>query len=488
MRGVRARLTATLVALVAVTAAILGVGAYAFVDIRIRAQVLDDAAAEARFDLSVLAPERLPEDPTPQDIVSARLFESFRSRGVETIVDLGDGRPFASRLGLAAALDELSAGVRSAVDRGELAYEWTRVEGEPVLVVGGRVPPSGPRLYFVHDMRPLEATLEQLRLALGGGALVLVLVALVAARVVARGVLAPVEAAGRAAERIELGDLSARVPVTSRDEFGAWAERFNRMAAALDATIADLRAAEAQNRRFVADVSHELRTPLAALVAEASILRDDLEALPPGSRRAGELLVGDVARLRTLVDELMELSRFDAHAEQLAAEPVDLGRLVEAVVARRLPEARLTLPDSRVELETDPRRLERILANLLDNAREHAPAAPIEVGLAITGDAITISVGDRGPGVDDDRLDRIFERFYKADPSRHGGSSGLGLAIANEHAVLIGGTLRASNRTGGGLRVELQLPVTGSLQGRNPPAIGRGERGTPTPSAQETRG
>ena len=194
--------------------------------------------------------------------------------------------------------------------------------------------------------------------------------------------LAPVEAASRAAERIERGDLSARVPVTSNDEFGTWAQRFNRMAEALGDTIGRLEAAEAQNRRFVADVAHELRTPLAALVAEASILREHLGELPPESRRAGELLVSDVGRLRALVDDLMEVSRFDARAEQIALEPVDLGRLVATVAAARLPEAALDLPGEPLVVETDPRRLERILGNLLDNAREHAAGSPVEVTLA----------------------------------------------------------------------------------------------------------
>ena len=219
------------------------------------------------------------------------------------------------------------------------------------------------------------------------------------------------------------------------------------MAAALAETIGRLEAAEAQNRRFVADVAHELRTPLAALVAEASILREHLDALPEASRRAGELLVSDVGRLRSLVDDLMEVSRFDAHAEQIAVEPVDLGRLVRAVTASRLPEASLSLPRSPLVIETDPRRFDRIVANLLDNAREHAPAAPVAV---VARDRhgrgeIVVAVTDRGPGVPPDRLARIFERFYKADPSRHGGSSGLGLAIAAEHAALLGGYLTASN-------------------------------------------
>lgn len=469
MYGVRTRLTATIVALVVLTAAVLGAGAWLFVERSLHDQALGEAADQAAFDLSILAPGLLASTP-PTRAELAGLAAALTRRGVGTIVDLGDGDPFVEPPDLFGALDGLSADVRQRVGDGQLAYEWTTIAGRPSLVVGGRMPPAGPELYFVHDLSTLERTLAELRLALGGGALVLAAVGLLVARRLARGVLAPVEAAGRAAERIERGDLAARVPVTSRDEFGAWAERFNRMAATLDETIGRLEAAQAQNRRFVSDVSHELRTPLAALVAEASILRQSLDVLPPDARRAGELLVGDVARLRTLVDELMELSRFDASVEQLAPEAVDLVPLVRAVVAARLPTARLSLPDRPVVVETEPRRLERILGNLLDNVREHASDGPVEVSLDDHDEAIVLAVADRGPGVAPDRLERIFERFFKADPSRAGGSSGLGLAIAAEHAALLGGTLRATNRPSGGLRVELRLPVTGSLPGGDPAA------------------
>jgi two-component system sensor histidine kinase MtrB len=181
----------------------------------------------------------------------------------------------------------------------------------------------------------------------------------------------------------------------------------------------------------------------------------------------------------------MENSRFDADAEQVAAQSVDLVRLVETVVANRLPEARLRVPPAPLIVETDPRRLERIVGNLLDNAREHAPGSPVEVGLEVSGDGILIAVEDSGPGVEADRLERVFERFYKADPSRHGGSSGLGLAIAAEHAALLGGELRASNRPGGGLRIELRLPVTRSLPVGDPAATGRDESGSQPLLAEE---
>jgi signal transduction histidine kinase len=456
----------TLVALVALTAILLGAGAYVFVETSLRDQALRDAAGQARFDLSVTIPNRgLPPQPSRDDIVDSGLRQTFLQRGVDTVIDTGDGEPVVSKPELVDAETGFPADFGQRVDAGELAYAWSTVAGRPSLVIGGRIGGAGPAFYFIHDVASIDEALGQLRAALTVGTIALVLVALLVAQSVARRILAPVEAASRAAEAIEHGDLSARVPVTSDDEFGTWAERFNRMADALAETIGRLEAAEARNRRFVADVAHELRTPLAALVAEASILRDHLGALPPESRRAGELLVSDVGRLRSLVDDLMEVSRFDAHAEQIVVEPVELGRLVRMATTSRLPEATIDLPDEPVVIETDARRFDRILANLLDNAREHAPGAPVTVSLAMDAAEreIVVGVTDGGPGVPPDRLARIFERFYKADPSRHGGSSGLGLAIAAEHAALLGGYLTASNLTEGGLRMELRLPVTGSL-------------------------
>jgi two-component system sensor histidine kinase MtrB len=487
--GVRARLTASLVALVALTAIVLGVSASVFVDLRLHDQVLQAAAEQARFDLSVVVPERqLPARPTPEDIARSGLADTFRRGAVETFVDLGGDVRFQSDEDLAGLLTLLPADMRARIDRGEIAYGWVDVAGQPSLVVGGRPAGGGPAFYFVRDVSGVIGAVDQLRLALAVGALAMILLALAISRRVARSILAPVEEAGRVAERIERGDLSARVPVTSRDEFGTWAERFNRMTGVLADTIRRLEAAQHQNRRFVADVSHELRTPLAALVAEASIVGDHLDELPPESRRAAELLVADVGRMRALVEELMELSRFDASAEEVAVEPVDVVRLVEAVVATRQPTARFDPPASPVVVDTDPRRLERILANFLDNAREHAGASDVTVDLAVRGEDLVLGVADRGPGVPEDRLERIFERFTKLDPSRSGGSSGLGLAIAAEHAALLGGYLQAMNREGGGLRLELvmPLPVTRSLPGGHRAATHGYESGTPTTTTMES--
>jgi signal transduction histidine kinase len=460
VRTVRGRLVVALVALVALAGLVLGAGAYVFVDASLHRSMLDEASAQARFDLAVVAPGRLSPDPSREEATA--LVDALRLRGdLGTIVDLGDGDPIVSGVELAGALDAMPSDLVQRVSAGELAYAWMPVAGRSSLVVAGRVQPSGPDLYFVHDATALDSALALLRTALLVGTLLLIGLAVLTAGLVARSVLAPVDTAARTAARIEAGDLAARIPVTSEDEFGRWADRFNRMAATLEQTIDRLRASQAQNRRFVADVSHELRTPLAALVAEASILRVHLDALPPDARRTAELLLDDVARLRELVDDLMELSRFDAGAETLTIVPVDLPALVRGIAAARCRAATLHLPTTPLIVETDPRRIERVLANLLDNANEHAPGAPVTVELVaphIADDEVHLSVSDGGPGVPAADLDRIFDRFAKADPSHRGGSSGLGLAIAREQATLLGGRLTASLPTNGGLAFELSIP------------------------------
>lgn len=471
MRGVRTRLGLALVALVAVTVTAIGVGTYLFVDARLRDALLDQAERQAQFNLSVLIPERLPEGVTREDFGRSGLVEAFRLRGgVETIVDYDDGgTPDISNASLLNAVDAFPASVRALAAGGHLGFAWLDVAGGPSLVVGGRQG-SGPIFYFVFTAESVESALEQLRLGLLAAAMIAVALALATAGFVARGILRPVDSGSAAAARIAAGDLSARVPAGGADEFARFAAEFNRMADSLASTVQRLERSESQNRRFVADVAHELRTPVTALVAEASIIEAGLAGLSPDARRAAELLVADVRRLRVLVNDLMELSRFDARAEHADLEPLDLAAAVRTIVAARLPRAQLHLPDAPVVVDADVRRLDRIVGNVLDNAREHASESAVEVGVGLDGGSGIVRVADRGPGVSPAALGHLFDRFYKADLSRHSGSSGLGLAIAAEHAALLGGELTAENRPGGGLEVTLRLPVTGSLPERDGPA------------------
>jgi signal transduction histidine kinase len=466
MGGLRARLALTIVALVALTAVVLGVGAYAFVGQSLRDGLRAEAESRARFNLSVLwGGAGLPADVGLAAFEASSLPRSleFRSRNEGgTIVEFDPPQRdvFREPSTLTA---EIPADLRTVVDGGNLGWAWTsQPDGRPKLIVGGRPAGGGPAFYFVTDAASIEDALGTLRLGLTGGASALVVLAVLAAGLVARGILRPVEAAARAARRIEAGDLSTRIGLGRRDELGRLTASIDAMAETLEGTIARLERAQAQNRRFVADVAHELRTPLTALVAEASLLGDQIHALPRDARRPAELLVTDIRRLRDLVEDLMELSRFDAQAEAILPTEIDLVRLVRSTIAARLPTAELRTTEPQLVVDTDPRRLDRILGNLLDNAREHAPGAAVEVSLTREADGVVLEVADRGPGVPADQLERLFDRFAKVDVSRPGGS-GLGLAIAAEHAALLGGTLTARQRAGGGLALELWLPVTGPL-------------------------
>jgi two-component system sensor histidine kinase MtrB len=223
---------------------------------------------------------------------------------------------------------------------------------------------------------------------------------------------------------------------------------------------------------------------LTALVAEASVLAEHLEALPAEVRRPAELLVSDIARLRRLVEDLMEISRLDAAADGVRAEPVRLRALVEASLRARGWEGRVAIAGDDVTVSSDRRRLERIVANLVGNALEHG-GGEASVRVSAGGGQARIEVEDRGPGIEPGDLPHVFERFYKADPARGGSGSGLGLAIAREHARLLGGEIDVAAEPGAGTRFALRLPIV-----PEPLHGGDGTVSTPwdDPSEPETEG
>ncbi len=458
--GFRTRLVSTFIGLIAATVLILGVGAYLFVSSSIRGQLIDDAVQRTNFNLAVLAAEWLDGDPTAAEYVASPLADALALRGdVDVYVDFGDGDPFLSKPAFLTTLDLVSSDLTEIVAAGNIGREWVEVEGAPYLVTAGRRPPSGPDFYFFHPAADIETGLDRLLQALLAGGLVLLLVGAATGTWVARQVLRPVGQASEAALEMASGDLSVRLDVASQDEFGAWADAFNRMAGSLEDTIARLEDARARERRFVADVSHELRTPLTGLVNEAALIKEHLDRMPGEGPRIAELLVADVDRIRRLVDDLLEISRLDAGVQETRLERLDLRAFLAAVVADRLPGARLLGGSEPMPVDVDRRRLERIVGNLLDNARVHAGGKDVDVSAEQDPDALIVLVADRGSGVDAARLDRLFERFAVGDEARSGAGTGLGLAIARQHAVQMGGTLEARQRPEGGLIFELRLPT-----------------------------
>jgi signal transduction histidine kinase len=454
----RRRLTLAFVLVAGVSAAALAVGSYLVV----RESRLDDsverALAQSRSNFLV-ADEILEGTAGP---ATEEVLDALARRGeFATVGFAGDAR-FSSSLSLAGG--DVPAGLRAKVADGQLGYQRASVRGVPYLVVGGRVANSDLDLYFFFDESELGTELDQLRTILLVGVAALALLAGIVGSVLARRTLAPVARASTAARSLAEGLLETRLPVERADEFGVWAASFNEMADALQAKIAALSEAQARERRFTSDVAHELRTPLTALVAEASLLANELKRMPADARRPAELLIADVDRMRRLVEDLMEISRLDAGAEGVRLELVDLGEAVNSSLRAQEGAGRVSVDDRGATLETDRRRLERIVANLVGNALEHADGG-IRVRVEQDEEAATVQVSDDGPGIAAEHLPHVFERFYKADPSRTSAGSGLGLAIARENARLLGGDVDVASRIGDGTRFTLRLPVTQPLRG-----------------------
>ena len=451
---VRRRLTVAFVLVAGMAAAVLAGGSYVTVRAAWFDESLAQSAVDARYQL-VLAGQFLPLD----DDHTEGLLTSFEGSGRHVLL-IADTGTAASDPAFATAPDPA---VRAEVAAGRLAFQrMSTRHGSQVLVVGGRIPHSTAELYVMHAEDRIYADLAQLRAVLIGGSVLVVLVAALIGHVLARRTLSPVGRAGDAARAVAEGLLATRLPVGARDEFGMWAESFNRMAEALEAKIAALSQARARERRFTADVAHELRTPVTALVAAASLVGVHLDELPTGVRRPAELLVTDVVRLRRLVDELMEISRLDAGREDVTVQSVEVAGLVGAILGSRGWSDRVAVTGEAPPITSDPRRLERILANVVANAVEHG-GSDVRVAIAGADGNVTIRVTDRGPGIPAAHLPYLFDRFYKADPARGGAGSGLGLAIARENARLLGADITVRSDPDAGTEFRITVPVAHSL-------------------------
>lgn len=429
----------------------------------IRGSLVQDAfertLPQAEF-VSDLAVERLAADPGDENIEN--LIEWLEGQTVFAAVLVVDGEEHRSSpvLGLPDVPKDLLAAPDQEDPEDELPNARTAVGGTNFLVFRSEVR-EDVDLFLFYAQRRVWENVAEVRRVLTVSWIVVVVVAGLIASLFARRVLHPVARAGAAARSLAEGLLDTRLPVETSDEFGAWAQSFNRMAAALQAKIVALRDARDRERRFTADVSHELKTPLTALTGAASMLAAHIDEMPPDARRPAELLVSDVSRLTELVEDLMEVSRLDAGQESVGIEEFDPTAQVRSLVEARGWSSKVAVLGENGRVVTDPRRYERIVANLIENAIEHG-GEPVEVELAAAGGELTMSVRDRGPGIPSEHLPRIFDRFYKADPARSTSGSGLGLAIARENARLLGGDIEVtSGAEGSSFRVTLRSGAPG---------------------------
>ncbi|RRQ79657.1 two-component sensor histidine kinase [Streptomyces griseofuscus] len=369
--------------------------------------------------------------------------------------------------------------LRDRVNNGTTAAQsYTRIiysngkDAQPALVIGKQVNDPNGRPYELYYLFPLTQEEKSLSLVKGtlatAGLFVVVLLGAIAWLVV-RQVVTPVRMAAGIAERLSAGQLQERMKVTGEDDIARLGEAFNKMAQNLQSKIQQLEDLSRMQRRFVSDVSHELRTPLTTVRMAADVIHEAREDFDPVTARSAELLADQLDRFESLLADLLEISRFDAGAAALEAEPIDLREVVRRVVGGAEPLAerkgtriRVVGDLQPVVAEADARRVERVLRNLVVNAVEHGEGKDVIVKLASAGGAVAVAVRDYGVGLKPGEATRVFSRFWRADPARARttGGTGLGLSIALEDARLHGGWLQAWGEPGGGSQFRLTLPRT----------------------------
>jgi two-component system, OmpR family, sensor histidine kinase MtrB len=340
----------------------------------------------------------------------------------------------------------------------------------PGITVGAAlsIPLAGNfELYLVFDLAQEQQSLVLVQNALSIAGLILIVLFSGVSYVVTRRIVRPVELAAKAAEKLAAGKLDERLSERGSDVIASWAKSFNKMANNLQGQIQQLDSLSRMQRRFVSDVSHELRTPLTTIKLAGEVIFGNREKLDPALSRSAELMQNQIERFEKLLADLLEISRYDAGAVTPDLEMQDLNAVVGAAIASIEPLAQsmsteliVVMPGKMVEAEFDTSRIERLLRNLLSNAVEHGEGRAVRIEVAENAQAVAVCVTDTGVGMTKQELERVFDRFWRADPARKRtvGGTGLGLSISKEDAILHRGWLQVWSRPQRGSSFRLTLP------------------------------
>ena len=451
--GLRARITAAFALGALVLSALLAGTTYALTRENLLRQREASALRQVYVNALVLRERLSSANPDVQSQVNSLQTE----RASRPVVNF-EGEWYAQSIGF--GQDALPPALRQQVLDGTPARMRYEFAGEPQLAVGVPMPAVNAAYFEIVSLAELEDTLASLGVSLLAAALVTTLAGAGLGFWASRRALRPLTEVAQAAEAIAGGALGTRLESVDDVDLAPLARSFNDMAQALQDRIE-------RDARFASDVSHELRSPLTTLSAAVEVLEGRRDEMPERARSALDLLADDVHRFQALVEDLLEISRYDAGAARLDLEEVRLGELVlHAVGATTDDDFPIDL-DADVDdllVHADKRRLVRVVANLVDNAKKHGGGAT-RVALSRVDDRLQLVVEDAGPGVPPEEREIIFERFARgAQAGRRGsgGGAGLGLALVAEHVGLHGGRVWVEDRLDGmpGARFVVELPLT----------------------------
>ena len=346
------------------------------------------------------------------------------------------------------------------VEMGQAARMRSNLRGEPVLLIAIPIPNSNANYFESVPLDEIQSTLRTLSTILAVSVIGSTIFAAALGYWASRQALRPLRVVTSATEAIAEGQFDTRLEPPADRDLAILVTRFNSMAAGLEERIE-------RDARFASEVSHELRSPLMTLTASIEVLENSRDELTPRAATALDLLSSDIDRFRGLVEDLLEISRFDAGQASLQLSSFNAAEFLDQIVAHDSPETAVDLEadSNQIIVTADKRRMARIMSNLLANARTYAGGATsVQLGHTPDDETFWVAVEDAGPGVDPTERSVIFERFSRGS----GGGSrdsetgmGLGLAMVTEDAALHGGSVEVQDRTDGkpGARFVVTLPV-----------------------------
>lgn len=448
IRSLRLRIAFAYIAGALVVAGSVAVGTW-----YITQGVLSRQSVQAAQEQSYAAVEFIGDQIVQGERSIVELLQILQGRGFDVVATVAGEPPRSNSIGVSETT--IPESLRDGVEDGEVGHAVLQGPDHRSLVFGTVVPVTNDtHVYFVYSLEADDRTLGLLRFVLIAVVAVAAVIAAAVGLRLADRTIRPLRAAAEAARSVAQGELETRIEEHGEDELSQLATSFNRMTQALSARID-------RERRFVADVSHELRTPLTTLKTSIDYLADRVSDLPPRIASAIGLAAEEVRSLQRLVDDLLELSRAEAGGVEVSKEEVDLVNFASELVRRRAPDSDVSIegPD-RLVVATDKMRLERVVGNLLENAVFHAGSSGVCITLDQIDGRARVSVSDSGPGIPEDQLEHIFDRFWRGDASRRRDGrigAGLGLAIVRENASLIGADLDVESVVGRGTRFDVVL-------------------------------